>query len=172
MLTFLAGSNLNGNKVPILTQNNSVAVRSYYNDGKSTYEIVLTRSNNAAALTVVASRNYLLVPEGFNLGTLLIPGNPPLSDMDNLQIISGFLPVTYPELEGATMKFADKIDTNTYNILYKTVNNLYKKVVCEIVNSQINPVSVTDTTYTDASFGNCQAFAADGKCSSRSASQL
>lgn len=97
MLTYLSQSNLAGNKIPILTQNNSVAIRSYYNDGKSTYEINLTRSTDVVTFSILANRSYLLVPDGFNLATLLIPGNPPLADMDNLQIISGFLPVNHPE---------------------------------------------------------------------------
>lgn len=44
--------------------------------------------------------------------------------------------------------------------------------MASIANSQINPISVTDTTYTDSSFGNCQSFSADGKCLSCTSTQL
>ncbi len=37
----LNGSELAGSKIPFFTEANSTTVKSYYNDGKSTYEMYL-----------------------------------------------------------------------------------------------------------------------------------
>lgn len=49
-------------------------IKAYYDDGKSTSEIYYDKNTNKASAQVVATRSYLLVPEGFNVSTLLFPG--------------------------------------------------------------------------------------------------
>lgn len=71
-------------------------MRAYYNDGKSTYEIVIRKSTGATTVKTIASRNYLLIPDGFSLATLLIPGNPAAEDMDMIQLIMVSLGLNNP----------------------------------------------------------------------------
>lgn len=53
LVSYLSTSGLAGSKIPLTTENNTKNIRGYYNDGKSTYQIVIAKSNNAATLTKI-----------------------------------------------------------------------------------------------------------------------
>lgn len=87
---------MNGSKIPLLTENNTNSVRSYYDDGKSTQYIVLTRSTGVFKPSIYANRTYLLVPTGFDIAKLIVPGTPSLQDQEALDGLTAFLPMTNP----------------------------------------------------------------------------
>lgn len=51
-------------------------MNSYYDDGKSTSQIIYEKASDKSTFTVINTRSYLLVPDSFSLSTILIPGTP------------------------------------------------------------------------------------------------
>lgn len=70
----MKNSTLAGTKIPFFTEVNGSMIKAYYDDGKSTSEIYYDKVNNKATALVIATRPYLLVPDGFMLNTLIFPG--------------------------------------------------------------------------------------------------
>lgn len=76
IIDIIKNSSLAGSKIPFFTEANGTYISSYYEDGKSTSNIGFDRNTNQTNFMVLATRSYLLVPEGFSLVNLLLPGTP------------------------------------------------------------------------------------------------
>lgn len=141
---------------------------------KKTNEIVIEKLTGAATVTPIANRNYLLVPDGFNISKLIVPGNPSTQDIDTLSLLKTYASLQNPDLTDATIKFADRPSLNSYNLMLKTANNQYKQLAgtMDSASGQINIISVTTTNYKDSDFGSCGLFSPEGICLSCSQSQL
>lgn len=85
VLDIFKASSLVGSKIPFFTEANGTVINSYYDDGKSTSSLIYDKTTGKSNLLVVSTRPYLLVPDGFSMANLLIPGIP--SPADSLNII-------------------------------------------------------------------------------------
>lgn len=158
-------SDLVGTKVPFFTELNSTVIKAYYEDGKSTYEIYYDKVTNKATYVVLSTRSYLLVPDGFSLENLLIPGTPSPADSAILsRIVQEVLKKYTIVIRDATLVFADRIN-NIFNLMFKGVYG-YQKVQATY-NEGDGSVSLGRlliTGYRSGDFSNCQKFDKTGKC--------
>jgi hypothetical protein len=70
----MKSANVTGNKIPIYTEVNDSIIKTYYNNEKSTIEFDYDKKTNKLSSQIIASRTYLLVPNGFDLSNLIFPG--------------------------------------------------------------------------------------------------
>lgn len=78
--SILKQSDFVGSKVSFFNEINSTVIKAYYEDGKSTYEIYYDKNTAKATSQILSTRSYLLVPDGFSLPNLLLPGTPSIAD--------------------------------------------------------------------------------------------
>lgn len=173
LVSYLSTSGLAGSKIPLTTENNTKNIRGYYNDGKSTYQIVIAKSNNAATLTKIDTQTYLTVPDGFLINKLLIPGSPAGADQDAIAILTAMAQVQFTDLADGIVAYADKQEPY-YNLMFKSPTKGYMKV-----RGKFDPLTgenavdnFVKTAYTAASFSSCTQFDTAGKCLNCDATQL
>lgn len=106
----------------------------------------------------------MLVPEGFSIENLLIPGTPNVADAAMLSKIKDEVLRKYTIIvRDATIAFADK-KANVYNLMYKGIYG-YQKLQANVSSSGAITVGrLTITVYKDKDFSNCQKYDSTGKC--------
>lgn len=139
-------------------------IKAYYDDGKSTSEIYYDKILNKATALVVSTRPYLLVPDGFNLTTLVYPGNVNSTLNATLnKIYQEALKKFTIVFKDAVLVFASK-QANNYTLLYKNAFG-YQKVDASLdLLGNVTFGRLIITAYKEGDFSNCQLFNLDGKC--------
>jgi hypothetical protein len=118
----LQNSNLNGTKIPQLTEMNGSMIKAYYDDGKRTMEIFAPKgsSNNSLIAKIISVRTYKLLPAGFDLSSLIIPGAPSAELNRTLSVICQAARGKYPKtLNNATLAFASQLNSSGFILMFK-----------------------------------------------------
>lgn len=164
ILDIFRASSLAGSKIPFFTESNATVITSYYDDGKSTSSLNYDKATSKSTLTVIATRPYLLVPDGFSMSNLLIPGTPSAPDSLNIAKLTQEALKKYSViLKDANLLFVDK-NVNTYNLMFKNANGYLKLDASIDANGVVTIGRLIITGYKDGDFSNCQKFSAAGKC--------
>lgn len=150
--------------MPFFTEVNGSVIKAYYDDGKSTSEIYYDKILDKASAQVIATRPYLLVPDGFGLDTLVYPSAPSAAINATLTKITQEALKKYSIVfRDAVLIFADK-KNNSYTLMYKNTYG-YQKLDAfadDIGNVVLNKLVITG--YRDSDFSNCVKFSTTGKC--------
>ena len=158
-------SDLSGSKIPFFTENNSTVIKAYYEDGKSTYEIYYDKSASKASYQILSTRSYLLIPDGFSLENLLVPGTPSPADNAILtKIVLEVLKKYTIVVKDATLVFADRVG-NVFNLMFKGSYGYQKlQVAYNDKDGSVTLGRLLITGYKTGDFSNCQSFDKTGKC--------
>ena len=95
LVNYLSTSGLGGSKIPMTTENTTKTIRGFYNDGKSTYKVVINKNNNTVNLSIFENQTYLVVPEGFKVDKLLVPGTIKPEDQDAINVLTAIAQSNY-----------------------------------------------------------------------------
>jgi hypothetical protein len=72
--TFIKKSDIGGDKVPFFLEANQSLVKAYVDDTKSIIEFYYDPATKKTTTQTIYTRSYLLLPEGFSMDTLILPG--------------------------------------------------------------------------------------------------
>lgn len=152
-----------GSRVPLAVESHAKKIRGYFNDGKRTMQVVIDRNTSVATLTVYANQSFYVVPEGFNLSTLLFPGKPSTTDQTNINLLVAKAKSQYPDLSDSTLAYADKT-AQTYKIMLDSPIKGYVQCTGQIQAGKPVISSRNDTNYLSIDFTACPQFDRTGKC--------
>lgn len=142
-------------------------VKGYYDDGKTITEIYYDKLTDKVTTQAIYTRPYLLLPDGFALETLILPGGAGLTSSENATIVklSAEAVKKYTiVLKDANITFVDKKNSTYYLLMYKGSYG-YLKIEATIDSTgKITVGRLIITGYVEGDLSACTQFSAQGRC--------
>lgn len=161
IVNYIKANNLAGSKIPFFIETNGTVVKAYYDDGKNVTEIFYDKAADKFTMSTAYTRTYVLVPDGFAVETLMIPGTPSSTDNATITRIGQEALKKYSIiLQDASIVYVDRKSTNNYLFLYKsTYGHLRFDATMDAVTKAVTfGRLVISTGYRVGDFSNCQKY--------------
>lgn len=165
--TYIKNSDLGGEKIPFFIESNQSLIKAYVDDTKSIIEVYYDPATKKATTQTIYTRSYLLVPEGFSLETLVLPGGVGLIAPENVTIskISQEIGKKYTiVIKDAVIVYVDRKNSTYYLLMFKSSYGYLKIEAVLDTAGKITINRLIITGYTDSDFSNCMQFSTAGKC--------
>lgn len=159
-MNYIKTNNLAGSKLPFFIETNGTIVKAYYDDGKSVTEIFYDKSADKFTTSLAYTRAYVLVPDGFAVETLLIPGTPSSTDNATIARIAQEALKKYSiVLQDAIIEYMDRKSATSYLFMYKnTYGHLRLDATLDAVSKAVTFGRLVITGYKTGDFSNCQKY--------------
>lgn len=167
IVNYLKGSTFAGEKVPFFTESNSTVINAYYDDGKSIIQIFYDKLTDKATSLAIYTRSYLLLPDGFALDTLLLPGGAGTSSPENATIAKLALETSKKYtivIKDANIVYVDKKNATSYLLMYKSTFGYLKIDATIDAAGKIIIGRLVITGYVDGDLAACTQFSQQGRC--------
>lgn len=146
---------------------NQSLIKAYVDDTKSIIEVYYDPATKKATTQTIYTRSYLLVPEGFSIETLVLPGGVGAVAPENATIarISQEISKKYTiVIKDATIVYVDRKNSTYYQLMYKSSYGYLKIEAVLDAAGKITINRLIITGYTDNDFSNCSQYSIAGKC--------